>query len=211
MNRKICRNLICVSVIVCLLISAVGAKKPKPASSATDAVERLLEKESQSATASLDRRDALKPESRPVSDRDSIWWQAGFIRSGSQHLPYEKSIAEGEQAANIEEYRKQRAAITDEPHGQWKLANWCRKNGMLDQERVHLLRVLIERDPSVKTDAVYERLGCRKVGEGWVSPQERLEAARVQSEVETSFKRWESKLATIIQQLEGSPKQRKLA
>ncbi len=211
MNRNICRNLIYVSVILCLTISTIGANKPKPSSSATDAVERLLEKESQSATPSLDRRDALKPESRPVSDPESVWWQAGFIHSGGHWLPYEKSVAEGEQAAKVEEYSKQRAALADEPHGQWKLANWCRKNGMLDQERVHLLRVLVERDPTVKTDTVYERLGCQKVGEVWVSPQERLETARIKSEMETSFKRWESKLAVIIQQLEGTPKQRKSA
>ncbi len=211
MNRIVCRWLVCVSAILCLTISVYGGNKPKPSSSAIDAVARLLEKESNSETASLDRREMLKPESRPVSDPDSVWWQAGFIHSGGQWLPYENSVAEGEQAANIEEYRKQRTTLAVEPHGAWKLANWCRKNGMLDQERVHLLQVLADRDPTVKSDTVYERLGCRKVGEGWVSPQERLETARIKSEIETSFKRWESKLAAIIQQLEGTPKQRKLA
>ena len=211
MYRNICRNVICMSVILCLMISAVAANNLKPSSSATDSVDRLLETESQSATASLDRRDLLKPESRPVSDPDSVWWQAGFIHSGSQWLPYEKSVVAGEQSTKVEEYRKQRATLSDEPHGQWKLANWCRKNRMLDQERVHLLRVLFERDPTVKADAVYERLGCQKVDDVWVSPQERLEAARIKSEMEKSFKRWESKLTAIIQQLGGTPKQRKLA
>ena len=211
MNRKICCKFIYLSVIICIAISAFAANKPKPSSSEIDMVERVLALESISATASFDRRDALKPESRPVSDPDSVWWQAGFIHSGGHWLPYEKSVAAGEQAAKLEEYRKQRATFAEELHGQWKLANWCRKNGMLDQERVHLLQVLAERDPTVKTDAVYERLGCQKVGDVWVSPQERLEAARIKSEIETSFRRWESKLAAIIQQLGGTPKQRKLA
>ena len=211
MKRNICCGFTCVSAILCLAISAFAANKPKSSSSATEAVERLLEKESQSATASLDRRDALKQESRPVSDPDSVWWQAGFVHSGGHWLPYEKSVAAGEQAAKVEEYRSQRAAFAHEPHGRWKLANWCRKNGMLDQERVHLIQVLAERDPTVKTDAVYERLGCQKVGDAWVSPQERQETARIKSEIEASFKLWESKLASIIQQLEGTPKQRKLA
>ena len=211
MNRNICRSVICGSLIVCLTISAFAANKPKPSSSAMDAVDVVLEQESQPATASLDRRDVLKPESRPLSDPSATWWQAGFVQSGSQWLPYEKSVATGEQVMKLEEYRDQRSALANEPHGQWKLANWCRKNGLMDQERVHLLRLLAERDPAVKTDAVFERLGCQKVGDLWVSPQERQEAVRIKAEIETSFKRWESKLTAIVQQLQGTPKQRNSA
>ena len=92
MNRKICCKFIYLSVIICIAISAFAANKPKPSSSEIDMVERVL---ALSATASFDRRDALKPESRPVSDPDSVWWQAGFIHSGGHWLPYEKSVAAG--------------------------------------------------------------------------------------------------------------------
>ncbi len=211
MKRTICYDVICGSVFLYVGLTAFAANKTKPSPQSIDAMERVLEQESQSTTTSLDRRDALKPESRPVSDPNPIWWQAGYVQTGSQWLPYEKSVATGEQAAKLEEYRDQRLAITDEPHGQWKLANWCRKNEMFDQERVHLLQVLADRDPTVKIGAVYERLGCQKIGDVWVSPHERQEATRIKSEIETSFKRWESKLAAIVQQLDGSPKQRKLA
>ena len=194
--------------VACLNCHVMAANKVKPSPHSTDAVQMVLESEVDSSKPFVDRRTTLKPETRPVSDPDPIWWQAGYIRSGKLWRPYETSLPEGEQAKSLDEYRNLRLELANQPHGDWKLANWCRKNGLLDQERVHLMQVLREGDPSVNRDALYERLGCQKSGGVWVSPKERQDAARFKDEMAISQKRWGVKLETIVQRLEGTARQR---
>ncbi len=202
---------ICGTMVVCLTMSAVAATKPKLSPSAVDAVQELLQTESQAENSAIDRREALELGSRSDADAGSLWWQAGYIQSGKHWRRYEETVAIGEDASLLDAYREQRAELSDRPHGQWRLANWCRKNGLLDQERVHLLQVLADRDQAGKENAIYERLGCQKKGNVWVSPQERQEAAKQSSEIELSHKQWSSKLNTLAQQFEGTPKQRALS
>lgn len=190
----------------CLVISLVAASKPKTSSN-SDAIQELLRSETQTSNSSIDRRETLHADSRSQNELQLVGWQAGYLQTGKQWLPYEESIADGQSAAKLDEYQTMRSRMTDQPHGHWQLAVWCRKNGLHDQERVHLLQTLDDKDPTVSLETVYERLGCQKVGNEWISPQARREASAMQAELEDSYKRWHSKFETLLQQLEGNPKQ----
>lgn len=206
MIRSVLRTEILGLAIVLLAISVSAATKPKTAST-NDAVQELLKSESQPSTTSINRRVSLQAASRPQNELQAVGWQAGYLSSGKQWLPFEQTIAAGTSAAKLDEYQSMRDRLSDKPHGHWQLAVWCKKNGLHDQERVHLMQVLDDKDPGVDLETVYERLGCQKIGNDWVSPQARRDSEAQQAEMEESYKYWHSKLETIQQQLEGSSKQ----
>lgn len=196
--------------ILCMALSLTtathGANKPKSAPT-NDAVQELLLSETQAANAATNRRESLQPASLTDNERHSVGWQAGYLQAGKKWVPFEDSIADGSSAVKLDEYQSMRSRLSNQRNGHWQLAVWCRKNGLHDQERVHLLQVLEDKDPTTNLETVYERLGCQKYGNEWLSPQARREAVATQAALEDSYKHWHSKLEAIARQLEGSPKQ----
>lgn len=171
-------------------------------------VHGLLKSEPRSMNGVNHRREFLEPEARPVNEPDCVWWQAGYVKTGREWKPYEKSVAEGNEASKLQQYREERVTAAKLPHSEWKLANWCRKNGLLDQERVHLMRALASGDSGIDRSAAFERLGYQRIGNSWVSPQEMREARQSVAEVERSHQRWDARLEAILKGLQGSNKQR---
>lgn len=214
MCRHVLRTGICGSFILltCLAHEAVG-KGPAgkgPAVGPDQLVQEVLRRETDENEVSVDRRDLLKPETNPHT-LPLAWWQAGYVQIGKLWRPYEESIATDSAEELLNEYRDLRAAMSNKPGGHWKLANWCKKHDLSDQERYHLLKVLETVDPSVARNVVYERLKCELVGDKWVSPQERRDIAASEFEVELSHKLWDAKLKGAIALLQGTPKQRATA
>lgn len=66
-----------------------------------------------------------------------------------------------------ERYEAQKKKHADTADGHWRLADWCRRNGLRDQERDHLRRTL-DHDPD-HADARL-RLGYRKSDGRWIDP-----------------------------------------
>lgn len=207
MTRKLIGISLCLQLVLWLVGSASAANKPKAELAASDGVQTLLQSETSSGNGALDRRDALNPAKRS-NVSESAWWQAGYVRSDKQWVPFEESVSVDASLKLLDEYRTQREKLSDESHGHWRLATWCKKQGLPDQERVHLLKALESRDSWADGDAVYERLGCKKYGNCWVSPQEQRETLMLNAEIEQSHKRWDSKLAAVIKLLQGTPDQR---
>lgn len=198
-------------VVLCLTSPAFAANKPK-AITENEVVHDVLSSELDSANIAVDRRDALIQEMRTKMDRSSVCWQAGYVHVvGNQWLPYEDSVAEGDEVARLDAYNQQRAELLRQPHGTWRLAAWCRKNKYADQERVHLQQLLKQPDPTVNAETVLERLGYQRSGASWMSTQERKSAAELTAEIELSHKRWDAKLQLLSQQLLGTPKQQAAA
>jgi len=196
MYRLIVRNASLSLAIFSMTTFAAAANKSKPSAPSVDSVQKILESETESRKASFDRRDELKADLRPATDSNSAWWQSGYIPSGKEWLMIEDSVVSGTEAALLNEYRELRTKLSTQPHGHWQLATWCRKNGLFEQERFHLFRVLLANDPSVDKDVVCQRLGSEKIGNSWVSKQERQEAARFISDIDSSHQRWDTKLET---------------
>jgi hypothetical protein len=188
-----------------------AANTPAASDSKDNAVQQLLQTEAQPDTATVNRRDALNPVSRPEAAPDVTWWQAGYVQSGKHWVPYEESIAQDENAIRWRDYLAHRESMLSRPHGRLQLANWCRKNGFADQERVHLLQAMSERDSTLNFDSAYQRLGCQKINGAWVSPVERQEAEEAAEEVVRSHRRWDAKLEKIRQLFDAGQRQRELA
>jgi Pretoxin HINT domain len=197
---------VCGVVIAVLAMSVQAASKSKT-SSLPDDVRHVLNAETQTTVSFVDRRESLRPATRPQNDPNSVWWQSGYLQSGKQWLPFEATVADDLGGSKLDEYQSLRTQLSGQPHGAWKIATWCRKNGFADQERVHLLQVLTDKDPTANMDSVYERLGCQKIGDTWISQQSRREAVALQAELEASYKRWHSRMELIVEQLAGGPKQ----
>jgi|GEM_PF-1738894 len=197
-------------IALCLTPPIFAANKPKP-NTGNEVLHEVLNAETDAANTVVDRRDALKVEMRTKSDRASVWWQAGYIQVGNQWLPCEDSMAIGNAAAQLDAYDEQRSQLREQPHGQWRLAKWCRKNKLADQERVHLQQLLKQPDSTIYTETVLEHLGYQRSGSTWISPQERKDGAHLTAEIEESHKRWDARLHFLAQQLAGTPKQQAIA
>lgn len=197
----------CWLALSCSLLVATAANTPeKSDQSEFQLVQEVLQSEPISTNNECNRRTILKPESRPDSDPDSLWWQAGYVKTPKGWKPYEDSI--GVDAAKLKEYQSRRAAFSGHANGNWKLSNWCRKNGLFAQERVHLMQALASRETAIDVRAAYERLGCRQVGNSWVSPRERLDAERATEEIERSFKHWGTRMDSLVSNLKGTVSQK---
>lgn len=201
-----------INILVLILIAhwAEAANKPQSSTSSMEAQE-LLQLEVTTKNSAFDRREALKPSVRPESADDAVWWLAGYLRSGKNWKRLEDSTVQGDEVRRLRDYSEHRTGLLPRPHGQVELANWCRKNGFLDQERVHLLQALSRQDSTINFDAACQRLGCKNVNGTWVSPQERREADEITAEIERSHKQWSTRFRSITELLDGSPKQRTLA
>lgn len=207
MTRKLIGISFCLQIVLWLSSSSSAANKPKADSATADGVQKLLQSETSSESASLNRRDVLDPAARD-STAETVWWQSGYTRSEKQWVQYERSVAAGPNANLLDDYIEHRDAFLKRPHGQVQLAEWCHTNGLLDEERVHLLNALAERDSTLNVEQAYRRLGCKQVDGVWISPQERRDTAQRISEIEHSHRKWGSKLELLGQRLDGGSHQR---
>jgi hypothetical protein len=93
--------------------------------------------------------------------------------------------------AVLREYLERRLRARDTADAQWRLALWCEQNRLDAQAVAHLYRV-VALDP--KREAARKRLGYKKVGGGWVKPDD-LTAARAELEAQVrANKLWKPRL-----------------
>jgi hypothetical protein len=108
--------------------------------------------------------------------------------------------ADEDLARRLAEYnaRRGRAAMTAD--AQWDLVLWCEKNGLDAEAKAHLTTV-VRLDPA--REAAWKRLGCKKVGNRWISA-EQLAAEKAELEAQKQAdKRWRPLLAKYRDWLAG--------
>lgn len=99
---------------------------------------------------------------------------AGQVRRGSRWVDYQTLVDEARADRRLEAYRGHRAEAEPTVAGQLALADWCRSQRLIHQERAHLVAVvLLEPDHA----AARRRLGDTRVDGRWV-PAETLAARR---------------------------------
>ena len=129
-------------------------------------------------------------------DRDNAmmhWRQGQLYRDGNW-----RSLSDIAQLAKndviLRSYRERRDAMRDTEANHLQMADWCARQGLVDQSTVHLLRVLdFNRDNAVARQA----LGHRNVNGRWFTAQEinqqRIKYVLDQKRVES----WKDDLANI--------------
>lgn len=92
---------------------------------------------------------------------------------GEIALPHDQVAQVITSSPEEQKYAQLRPTYPDTADGHWQLAEWCLKNRLLDQRRVHLERT-IELDP--EHEAARSALGYRKVQGTWMTRDEEMAA-----------------------------------
>ncbi|QDU87078.1 hypothetical protein Pla175_04330 [Pirellulimonas nuda] len=108
----------------------------------------------------------------PNDDRNTV---AIDLEGGGRLTLTRKQIAlVTPRSAAQQVYAGRAPTVPDTPLAQWNFAEWCRENGLADESRVHLERV-VQLDPN--HEEARAQLGYRRVGDRWLD-REDLMAAR---------------------------------
>jgi hypothetical protein len=177
-----------------------SADKPDPAAAA---VEKVLRAE---VAGAVDRRAQLAETLRLQPDSAAARWQGGFIKVGNSWRSFDESPRGSDSGGLLEEYRRGRDDAPKTFPAQLDLANWCRKQGLKDLERVHLL-VALSLNPEEEQPALLQRLGYTQIGNQWVSAEQRRDWQSTIRQAESSLKKWSAKLERIAERLGGSKAQ----
>src|SRR5207302_1289697 len=135
----------------------------------------------------------------------SARWQAGFVRDGASWRSFDETTTGNAQVR--EQYLARRHEAPQSFPGQLELANWCRKQGLAEQERAHLTGALALSTDRDNSDLL-RRLGYREIGGFWLSREDLREWRSLNQQTEASLKRWQSRLNGIASGLAGSARQR---
>jgi len=186
----------------------LAAKKPVVKSDpGLAAVEGALRAE---AVGEVDRRERLGPALREHPHSAAAHWQSGFVRDGQNWRSFEAEAADPGNRAKHPDYLARRQATAQTFDAQIELAKWCRKQGLIDEERAYLFAA-VNLDKSNTHPDVLERLGYRRVENTWLTPEQISDWRRSNERTEASLKLWEGRLRKIVSGLEGSERQRENA
>lgn len=199
------------AVILQLPISAKPSMAETPSSASSAAkVDQVLILEAQDGEAAFDRRKLLMTAADPDSISDSARWQAGFVKMGMKWQAIDPLI-DGGVPPVLKEYRTQRHAAPKTVEGHLRLANWCRGQKLVDQERAHLSEMLTLAGPEVDRVPIYRRMGYRPWQGQWLSPAEYTAAQAQVRHWQESLREWQPKLERIARDWEAAPKQQQQA
>ncbi|MCE9545038.1 MAG: hypothetical protein K8T25_05905 [Planctomycetia bacterium] len=128
-------------------------------------------------------------------------WQSGQVFAYRKWQPVDASITAAQEDNRLTRYLSQRAQTPITVDGQLRLAAWCRHEGLLDQQRAHLTRVL-ELNPD-QPDA-RAQLGFTRVGNDWVASTERKQAEADDKTRAASLAAWKPRIEKFARALEAT-------
>lgn len=135
-------------------------------------------------------------------------WQTGHVFDG-EWQDVDASIEDAKQNQLLIQYEQRRSSLRDTMQNHLALARWCSENGLLDQCRAHLNRVL-----SFEPNHQFARstLGYRRLGNEWLSPEQLAEIQADTQFAVNSIKEYGARVRRIIEKLEISnePNRKKL-
>jgi hypothetical protein len=147
-----------------------------------------------------DRQRLLSEVSALAPDFAPARWHLGYVKDPDRGwLRHDQWQVVPKMAARLAAYERRRDAAEDTVKGQLALADWCQKEGLLQQERAHLTRVI---DLDANHAFARARLGFVRDGNDWISPAEiALDRAR-EAARQAALAKWGPVLREIRQDLE---------
>ncbi len=198
------RFVYCAAALFGLFAAGASIFQPAPLAAATPnprgEAERLV---AEALQCELDGRDAeraaLLSRARELDPRNSAArWHAGEVQWRGEWNTPEEFAEQAAEDLRREAYRLRRERTGPSASERAALAAWCRRNGLLEEARVHLFEVL-ELEPN-NTGARTE-LGFRFIGGRWVSREALEEEARSAEETQQNLATWLPKIAALREQL----------
>lgn len=144
-------------------------------------------------------RNALLREAAELDPRSSAArWHLGEIRFQRQWLSAEDLAQAAEQDLRLTRYRNRRDGRADTVADHLDLASWCERQGLDEQRRAHLLRVLDLEPNHAQARAA---LGFRRVGWNWVTAQEQVAAREAAQREAAALQAWRPRLEQIAKRM----------
>lgn len=127
-------------------------------------------------------------------------WHLGQIELNGVWIDFSERPQQLASDDALAKYRTIRGQYENTSKGQLELANWCRSQGLVDREKVHLM-VALERSDNPNDPALRKRLGYRQVGSTWRTQAE-IDAIRQSNlEYEKHLRHWLPKIQKLAVQL----------
>jgi hypothetical protein len=122
-------------------------------------------------------------------------WHSGSVLWREHWLPCEAIADDAAYRDSVKAYREERAKRQRDPDGDKKLAEWCQSRDLVDQERIHWLRVL-EANPDHKEARA--RLGYRLIDGRWYVPEEVRLAKEQTQDLKRRLLKWMPILKSLV-------------
>jgi tetratricopeptide (TPR) repeat protein len=168
-----------------------------PAELVNAALRSELDGPSEVRKSLLDRALELDPNYAPAR------WHSGYVRWDDKWLTLDEVAKRAADDKQLAEYRKRRDVLVDRADDHRELARWCKKNGLVEEARVHWAKVL-EFDPA-DADAL-SALGLQLYEGQLLTKQQIVEAKRLAGERLQAMERWQPQMVKwrkAIENLKG--------
>ena len=185
---------------------AAELETPSPGNlkNAPHLVESALEAELAGDAAA--RRELVEQALDADADYAPARWQKGEIKfQGSWKTP-EEVAAVVNRDQRWADYKQQRAASDESPAAHAKLAQWCQRQGLADEERYHWANVLLA---APNHQQARERMGLRPYQGGLFTETEIAKHQEQEKAAKLAAKQLKPRLAQLCKEATGSmPRQR---
>jgi hypothetical protein len=146
------------------------------------------------------RRDELiKTALQHDPNQADAHWAQGKVRIRGQWLSLSEAADDAKSRSSLEKYQERRDATENTPLGHEQLAQFCRANDLLAQERAHWSAV-IDRDPNHLQ--ARRRLGQIKVDGAWVDKREYDAQKKTEQATTVYLQKHSKRLTTLLTSLE---------
>jgi len=145
----------------------------------------------------LDIALAAAPESAAVRG------QLGYLRDGRNWVRVSEYVEAYRPPAAWKQYHDLRKQTPATVEGQTSLADFCSRQGLLEQERVHWSAVL-DLDPDHA--AARQRLNYERVGDQWVTPEEKTEKTAAAKAIVAAYREQHVRLEKLHGELVAGKK-----
>ncbi len=183
------------------LASTIRAAEPDAAEPAAEQAAAIVADALQAEAEGnfLIRQRLLVEAEQMLDDFAPAKWQRGWLRQADgKWADIASSVEASDGDELLEQYEQRRGSLPDNLASHWAIAKWCSEQGLADQCRSHLNRVLVFEPDNAAARAA---LGFRSVGGEWISPDEMARmASRTQTAVE-SVSQYGRQLRSIARRL----------
>jgi hypothetical protein len=138
-------------------------------------------------------------------------WQSGEVKVGERWLAVEDAARENEWSGKFVAYQQSRAAAAQTADGQMALARWCKEQGLVEQEKIHLANALRLQPAKGKRAEVINKLGLVRY-RNQLMPAATAEVLKKQAkDADAALAKWKPILTRLRGDLESRDKGRQEA
>lgn len=181
-----------------LVGSATLAAASPPEANSEAAQQAVAEALNYEALGQNHERARLLHEAAELSDIAEVQWARGYVQYKDRWLRPDEVAEQSRTDTLLEEYRARRKLADDTATSQWELANWCREQKLLEQQRAHLERVM-QLEPN--HPQARQAAGYQKIDRSWIHISELAEHREAMRKQRDAFEKWRPQFDDLARRL----------